>query len=108
MGKVALSDPDASTLNLSYWLHPEGRSRGWMTTAVKTVTTWASTSLDPGLSAIRANVARDNRASSSVWSAQGFVVAETHAEYPSKLGRHLRYRSEDVRAWVEANRGQVA
>ena len=25
-----------------------------------------------------------------------------------KLGRHLRYRSEDVRAWVEANRGQVA
>ena len=25
-----------------------------------------------------------------------------------KLGRHLRYRADDVRAWVAANCGQVA
>lgn len=25
-----------------------------------------------------------------------------------KLGRHLRYRAEDVRAWVAAQRGSVA
>lgn len=81
MGKVALSDPDASTLNQSYWLHPEGRGRGWMTTAVKAVTTWASTSPDPGFFTVRANVARDNRASRSVLERAGFVVAETHAEY---------------------------
>ncbi|QNN54614.1 GNAT family N-acetyltransferase [Nocardioides mesophilus] len=81
VGKVALSDREDATMSLSYWLHPEGRGRGWMTTAVTAVTTWAFTSSGPGLSTVRANVARDNRASRSVLERAGFVVAETHAEY---------------------------
>jgi RimJ/RimL family protein N-acetyltransferase len=94
VGKVALSDPEGSMVNLSYWLHPEGRGRGWMTTAARTVTSWAFGSPSPGFTTVRADVARDNRASRSVLERAGFVVAEKHTKYRMGDGSYvagLRY-----------------
>lgn len=81
MGKVGLSDYDGSSANLSYWLHPDARGRGWMTIAVRAVTSSALNSADLGLIKVRACVAVENKASRLVLERVGFKVVETYSDY---------------------------
>ncbi|HSE09092.1 MAG TPA: GNAT family N-acetyltransferase [Nocardioidaceae bacterium] len=84
VGKIALSDLTESGITLSYWLHPAGRRKGWMTVAVRAIARWTASPSGPGVACLRANVAAANHSSRSVLERVGFVPEEAHGDY--KMG----------------------
>lgn len=89
VGKVWMSirEDDSSTGFVGYWLLPVARGRGFATSAVRLLSTWAVREL--GVAKVRLTTARDNERSQRVAERSGFrrvmprdgeAVDEVHAE----------------------------